>query len=111
MKHCPKYIQELYGPVSPETWQEWLAFVAKARAVLSSPECDWEKARDFYNEAGQVSFQFKKCGMHSSSSLTTKNPFPWCGVSMYVGFVSRSVDLSIETSDSDLRTLAEFRDD
>lgn len=111
MQNCPKYIQELYGPVSGETWQKWLSFVEKAKAILSSPACDWIKAREFYDESGRITNQLNRCGMHSSSTLTTKRPFPWCGVSMYVQFASRSVSLDIETSDSDTRTLAEYRDD
>lgn len=111
MKICPKYIQELYGPVTQETWNEWLAFVEQAKAILSASDCDWNKARAFYDESGRVSNTLNRHGLHSSSNLTTKRPFPWCGVSMYVQFASRSVSLDIETSDSDLRTLAEFRDD
>jgi len=111
MKTCPKYIQELYGPVTHFTWEEWLTFEKKAKAVLSAPNCDWNKARSFYEECGKISTSLFKSGIHSSSSLTTKRPFPWCGVSMHVQFYSRSVSLDIETSDSDTRMLAEYRDD
>lgn len=108
---CPKYLQELYGPVTPETWQSWLAFVQLAKDTLSAPTCDWTKARAFYDETGRVHHGMNRHGLHSSSSLTTKRPFPWCGVSMYLQMCCRSISLDFETADSDLRTLAEFRED
>ncbi len=108
---CPKYLQDLYGPVTYETWQSWLDFVQHAKSILSAPDCDWLKARAFYDEAGQVHHGMDHHGMHSSSSLTTKRPFPWCGASMHLQFASHSISLDVETSDSDLRTLAEFRED
>jgi len=111
MKTCPKYLQELYGPVTPETWRRWLDYQQSARDTLAAPGCDWSKARAFYDEAGRISNQLSRCGSHSTSSLTTKRPFPWCGVSMYLQFAGRSISLDVETADSDLRTIAEFRED
>ena len=108
---CPKYIQDLYGPVTIETWDEWLAFVDRAKEVLSAPSCDWNKARAFYEESGKVSLSLHRSGLHSSSSLTTKRPFPWCMVSRNLQFVSRSISLDVETSNSEFRTLAEYTED
>lgn len=104
---APKYLQELYGPISPEKWAEWLAFRDRAKAVLSSPSCTWKEARTFYDNEGKVAD-----GLHSAaSSMDTKRPFPWCGLSLHLQTCTRSISLWVETSDSDVRTLAEFIED
>jgi hypothetical protein len=107
MKTAPKYLQELCGPISPETWAEWLALVQQAKAVLSSPSCDWSAARAFFDSCGPV-----QDGLASSSySSRTKHPFPWASVSMILQTCTRSISLDVETHDSDIRTLAEFIED
>jgi hypothetical protein len=107
MKTAPKYLRELYGPITPEKWTAWLELVQQAKAILSSPGCDWSAARAFFDSCGTV-----QGGLSSASySLKTKRPFPWCGVHMHLQTCTRSVSLDVETYDSDLRTLAEFIED
>jgi hypothetical protein len=107
MKTAPKYLQELYGPITPEKWAAWLELVEQAKTVLSSPNCDWSAALAFFD-----SFKDPEGGLlTSSSTFKTKRPFPWCGVHMHLQTCTRSVSLDVETHDSDLRTLAEFIED
>ena len=111
MKHCPKYLQELYGPISHETWQAWLAYQDQAKAILCATDCDWSKARAFYDAAGDVCGTLGSSGMGRSSTLKTKRPFPWCGVHLSISMLCRSISLDVETSDSDTRIIAEYRED
>jgi len=107
MKTAPKHLQELYGPIATEKWTAWLELVQQAKDVLSSPGCDWTAARAFFDSCGTV-----LDGLSSaSSSLKTKRPFPWCGVHMHLQTCTRSISLDMETSDSDIRTLAEYLED
>lgn len=104
----PKWITELYSP-TPEKWQAWLDFRDATVAALSAPDCDWRKACAIFDSCPTT----HGMGEHHSSSQTArhKHPFLWAILSKCTGDLSRSVGLCRETSDSDLRDLAEYRED
>lgn len=108
MNTIPKWIAELYSP-TPEKWQEWLTFRDATIAALSSPDCDWRKACALFDSCSTVN----GTATYNSRSQTAhhKHPFPWAMVTKCLSDLSRSVSLCRETSDSDLKDLAEFRED
>lgn len=108
MNTPPKWITELYSP-TPEKWQAWIDFRASTIASLSASDCDWSKARALFDSCPAVN----GTTTHNSRSQTSyhKHPFPWAMMTKCLSDLSRSISLCRETSDSDLKDLAEFRED
>lgn len=108
MNTPPKWVAELYSPTA-EKWREWIEFRDATVGALSAPDCDWRKACTIFDSCPTVN----GTTTYSSRSQTAyhKHPFPWAMVTKCLSDLSRSVSLCRETSDSDLKDLAEFRED
>ncbi len=99
---CPKYIQTNF-PEDCHRWQDWLDFVESARPHF---HC-FESAAVWWRElTGPISSYGR-----GTRTDYHRHPFPWSCVTRSSGDLARSVDVTIETSDCDIRTILEVIQD
>ena len=112
-KTCPKYISRDY-PSSSENWNEFLREVEGFENLVNSDLTTQEKWvacsnwwRDFPN-GGRVN---ESHGRGVSTYYYAPKRFPWAIFGRSSSALQRSVYISIETSDCDVKTMVEFVQD
>lgn len=112
-KTCPKYISRDY-PSSAENWNEFLREVEGFEKLVNSDLSNVDKwtacANWFRNfvDGGSIS---ESHGRGVSTYYYAPKRFPWAIFGRSSSTLQRSVYISIETSDCDVKTIAEFIQD
>lgn len=106
----PKFIRELYNPHARQ-WLRWLRFRRRVKQL----EREGFDALYQYYEACAKSRRIPKssgvsCGLHSNSSSYTLDVFPWASFCREESFQGTSLSVSVDTHDSDIRSIVYLND-
>ena len=112
-KACPKYISRDY-PSSAENWNEFLREVEGFQNLINADLSSLNKWRACSNwwrnfpNGGPVN---ESHGRGVSTYYYAPKSFPWAIFGRSSSMMQRAVYISMETSDGDIKTVAEYVED
>jgi hypothetical protein len=110
---CPKYIFRDY-PEHAANWPEFCREVEGFKNLISadlSRADKWSTCSKWWKEFPNSGRHSESHGGHSSCFYYTPKRFPWAIFGRSASMLQRSVYISMEASDCDIRTVAEYCED
>lgn len=105
----PRFIRDLYNP-TPRQWLRWLRF---RRRVLQLARQGFAALYQYFDSCAKGRFPKStgvSCGLHSSSSSTSLELFPWATFTRGESFQGTDLSVSVDTHDSDIRSIVYLND-